>query len=1216
MKFSMIFGLLLGVLLCSTAQAECVTLDKTPGAFVFVPHNGGEVAVETVPKINENGIRFAWDAHQTPYIEIGFKKPIPLPNAFKRAAVHARFWAPMGCTAQNMNVRFRDKDGEIMQFEKRVSFLKGGVFDIVWEIDPERAAGSWGCENLNRKIDFPAHLHAMTVSYSQEIPTGYCFLLDLSVETTEIEDKNQIANRVEAQRPVCSMDDACRFTKHWGNGDFACRDEKLCFENVTSRVGISERKFQIQRYETIPTALEFDTELLEGNASLMAVFVYADKAEYEADSTAFETPPVAIQEGRGRTILPLAETLKGAKFPVRLSRFDLIPAQNSVTKLNINAIQILQEESAAEAVDFDVVTDTRVHVLSVGKEDALRFRFTNRGNQTHDFLITMEYENFAGSKTTESFEKTLEAGEIWETAPQWRPDSLGHWNLRASIAEKTAPMHSSVKNRSLAWIHPSGPTPGRADGFLFSVCTHTKRWSLLDRQLEVEAAALCGVKVVREGIGWDEAEPQKGVWNWELTDEMVEMYKQNGLEMQMILCSPPSWAIPPEIAADKTRHSWKNYPANIEDWKNYVREVGRHYKGTIRFYENWNEPDLHGFSEMTLDQYVSLQKAFFEALTEADPEAVAMSGGFATLSRHSGLIYPEFQRDFLLKAKGAFHVHAIHEHGWFDGYRQRIDDLFMGIRRETNTTVPWYSNETAMTSVGGYEKKQAECLFKKLLFAWVRGSIGYTWYDLRNDGYDPRYGEHHFGMVTNDFYPKEVYSVYNMLTSCYSSMKSAQDISPDEKIWIFRFSDGKDLLIPCWTESPFLETRYFLVETDAKSAKEVDLMGNETSVEIQNSRLIFPVTPQPKTLKLEGAAQCRFIEMVHAEPLDDIVPNRTSTVTLSLCNPFDRKVTFTLTPSVSIPGLKFDETPKSVCVLPQKDVFLPQNGTDLPQKKDVLPQGNTALPQGDAALPQNDAALPQEKAVFQLEITGSREFLRTSILPILYQLEGMSWSGIVFVPIKPAYEFNSDFNSDFSSAMEPATPPTFDLKRQNQITPLTPADPSNAHRLWKGTEDLSGTVQFAAARDVIRVRAEVYDDCETLSESLPNALSGTVGDQVRLYFRTDEGRFAEIALVKLASGKTCVQRILPEAQELTDAPLEVTHEGTRTLYEASIPWKNLELGRTPEILSERGVRISAAVGDDDGEGMDSWMHPDLWMPTSETMNQAPRFLFLSKESDN
>ena len=112
-----------------------------------------------------------------------------------------------------------------------------------------------------------------------------------------------------------------------------------------------------------------------------------------------------------------------------------------------------------------------------------------------------------------------------------------------------------------------------------------------------------------------------------------------------------------------------------------------------------------------------------------------------------------------------------------------------------STEVPWYANETAIHSLNGAERNQAITLFKKLLFAWSRGSIGYTWYDLRNDGYDPVDGEHNYGMVTNDFQPKPVYSAYNMLAGLYRNMKYIRQYDLGANLWAFEFSDGADTLI-------------------------------------------------------------------------------------------------------------------------------------------------------------------------------------------------------------------------------------------------------------------------------------------------------------------------------------------------------------------------------------------------------------------------------------
>ena len=681
-----------------------------------------------------------------------------------------------------------------------------------------------------------------------------------------------------------------------------------------------------------------------------------------------------------------------------------------------------------------------------------------------------------------------------------------------------------------------------------------------------------------------------------MLDELVEKYAQSGIEPQVILSSTPTWALPKAIADDKTRQPWKNRAENINDWKNYVRTLGLRYKNRIRFYENWNEPDLTGFSEMSLDEYVSLQKGAFEALREADPDAVVLSGGFATLSRHSGLIYPEFQRDFLIAARGAFDVHAIHEHGWFDGYRKRIDELFMGIRKETETTVPWYSNETAMTSVGGLEKRQAQTLFKKLLFAWVRGSIGYTWYDLRNDGFDPRYGEHHFGMVTNDFYPKEVYSVYNMLAANYSRMKTAIDYSPDLNACLYGFSDGTNILLSAWSESPFDLSRQFIIETDAQSAKLIDLMGNEKAVEIREGRLVFDVLPEPQTLKLENGTVGKPIgELVKATANSELIPGRTQTLPLTVLNPLDREAVFELSLPQGVSGLAFDTMSKSIRV----------------------PAGK----QADVAF----------------TVTVGPQFQQVSILPIQYKLAGTDWSGVLFVPLKPGFWLNKGFPADFSAA-----PPTQTIRQGDQVTPLTPADPTNTHRLWKGETDASAKIWLAGTATELKARVVVTDDQETLNQgSLGEKLDGKsgtatrkavnqspdrpknaspndAGDQVRLVFcaesereQSEQNGFTEIALVKLASGKTVVRLIesdsgVDQARLDSDVSLVIKRTGTETVYEASIPWSVLKL--SAEQRQRKGFRFDLLIGDDDGEGLDNWLHLTSKYPNRENIGMSPLFL--------
>ena len=977
-----------------------------------------------------------------------------------------------------------------------------------------------------------------------------CWVVALSAISPVGLSAQAVKEACEASRPLFPIDDNAQFQHHWGKGSVALGTNGLVCQGDTTPFALTEKKFPILRYERQPRKLVFDTEILSGSARVSASFSYADKNVYETNKTGFTTQEVSLPAGRGKTVLDLSAALTKAQFATRPRHLAFFPAKGSEpVTLILHGVDIVENQTPAEAVDLDVATGTGVHVLRAGTDDKVRLIFTNRSSLPGDFEIAMAYESFFGTKETETFSLRLRPGERREVASGWYPDQIGHWTVRAAIANKNAPADRCEKNRSLAFFKPAGPTEGRAKNFLFSVCTHTERWSPGDRRLEAEAAALCGVKVSRVGgYGWRSLEPQRGVWNWSMADEMFELYGQKGIEIQPILWGSPSWASQKALVENKTPDLWKHFPADINDWREYVRQVARHFWGKIRYYENWNEPDLTGFSAMTLDEYVALQKAFYEEIVKEDAEAIPMTGGFATLTRHRSLIYQDFQKDFLRAAKGFFKVHAIHEHGWFKDYQRRIDRLLFPVRKQTGTTVPWYSNETAMTSVGGQERKQAETLMKKLLFAWVRGSIGYTWYDLRNDGYDPKYGEHHFGLVSNDFYPKPVYSVYNMLATHYAPMTSAEDLSPDADGYLFRFGDGKDILLPAWCESGSGQTRHFLVETDAQAVSVIDLMGQERPLEKRGSRVVYAVSNSPCTLKLAGATSARVVgELVHVDSSREAVPGRTWPLPLTLRNAEAREAALTLSFDALPAGLKA-ETPSA-------KMTLPANGTT-----------NATL-----------------------LFAAAENFTAPGEIRLRYNVEGAALSGVVAIPVTPAKVIRG---TAFNRA------PDFTLNKIQQVTATTPADPFNSRRLWKNPDDLSARVWLCRDGDALRLRLECTDDLPCPSEAKTDAQ----GDQVRLHFLAGHSVTEKVydlfwpAPTLFADGKP-----IPEAN------VAVQRKGVLTTWDIRLPLS--VLGLSSAQLAENGLRFNVDVGDDDGDGMDSWIHLGEERPDAENMQKAPLLFF-------
>lgn len=125
------------------------------------------------------------------------------------------------------------------------------------------------------------------------------------------------------------------------------------------------------------------------------------------------------------------------------------------------------------------------------------------------------------------------------------------------------------------------------------------------------------------GVSWPDLEPRPGEWNFEILDRYVELAAQHQVEILLPLGLTPRWASarPTESSAysplvgDDGRAA---EPKNIEDWRNYVRTVATRYKGKIRNYEIWNEPNATGFYSGTVDQMVALAREAYQILKQVD----------------------------------------------------------------------------------------------------------------------------------------------------------------------------------------------------------------------------------------------------------------------------------------------------------------------------------------------------------------------------------------------------------------------------------------------------------------------------------------------------------------------------------------------------------------------------------------------------------------------
>jgi len=158
----------------------------------------------------------------------------------------------------------------------------------------------------------------------------------------------------------------------------------------------------------------------------------------------------------------------------------------------------------------------------------------------------------------------------------------------------------------------------------------------------IEMAADAGYHWLRQEFPWEDIEIHgKGDFEdrrhepyrsaWEKYDQIVEAAEANGMELIVRLSNPPGWT--------RAQGEGENHvdtfapPDNVQDFADFVSAVVSRYKGRIKYYQLWNEPNIYpewGSDAINPESYVELLKAGADAARAADPKVVLIAGALAS----------------------------------------------------------------------------------------------------------------------------------------------------------------------------------------------------------------------------------------------------------------------------------------------------------------------------------------------------------------------------------------------------------------------------------------------------------------------------------------------------------------------------------------------------------------------------------------------------------
>ncbi len=132
------------------------------------------------------------------------------------------------------------------------------------------------------------------------------------------------------------------------------------------------------------------------------------------------------------------------------------------------------------------------------------------------------------------------------------------------------------------------------------------------------------------GVAWPQLEPSPGKWDFTLLDRYVQLAAQHDVEIVLTLGLTPSWASarPQEPSAYGRGNAAE--PLRFTDWENYVRVVATRYKGAIRNYEIWNEPNVTGNFSGSPEEMVQLSRTAYQVMKTVDAGITVVSPSATT----------------------------------------------------------------------------------------------------------------------------------------------------------------------------------------------------------------------------------------------------------------------------------------------------------------------------------------------------------------------------------------------------------------------------------------------------------------------------------------------------------------------------------------------------------------------------------------------------------
>lgn len=776
----------------------------------------------------------------------------------------------------------------------------------------------------------------------------------------------------------------------------------------------------------------------------------------------------------------------------------------------------------------------------------------------------------------------------------------------------------------------------------YGVCQQIVSLDRGDSEKSSKMMTNAGISYVRDSCDWDRVETSKGSLKIPEDDKkkFVNIHDQ-GLEI-MLICGYYNWL----YDNGDTPHS----DEAIQAYADYCGFMAKELKGIAKYFEIWNEYNIAAFnkSEESPENYAKMLKAAYTAIKKANPDAVVIGIGTASIALdHTKRVFDAGGYDYLDAV-------SVHPYDWTGSFRSQkliedTENLKKLMRNYGEEKPVWYSEMGFATSNGQYsDTGQAEKTV--LLYGLQRAYnlcdvlIQYCFHDLKNkNDIEQCWGMTEFwDKDVNSYIAKESYASVAAMNNFIGKNSSVKDKIGDNGCYAVNFynDDMKKNVLLIGSDKDVSYKSFYL---GCRSVDVYDIYGNkEYSLAAEDMVYGFMISETPKYIVGNfsdfKAADDQVLnicnETASASPKDNIVFNFESKSNEDLIieaeeNDFletvqnngfrDGKAQLILKWKKVEEGTHdikinvYTKEKKLVYSGVHKAVCSPMITADISAKN---MENNYWYAVADI---KNRSEKYEVSGTIYAKLTGygddlefERQFDKigpevtfTALFPLPPRIVKTTATFQIKVVLSDGSEYEYTSPLSFSSAKYLKNKPVID----GNISPgewsgnWIGANSEKDIRLmkdWGGINDLSFSGMVGWDEENFYLMAIVTDDVFSVNYRPQNISNMWKGDGIQ--FGIDDraevnpvsaANFTEIGIGKLPGGGDKVYRYtsyydLPAGTEIKNAKAVIKRNNNYTVYECSIPWSELFYeSYVPD--TSKTYRFSALVNDNDGNGRKGWI---------------------------